>query len=324
MSHYPQRKLSVSIVASEPISPRILLTSSRVSIGVSGRNETVRANIWQATMSYQSGQFRRLVLTLLLAVVVCHRSATAADINGVVQSSTVKYATVTSTSNLVPTPGDKAKIYFKLPGVDSEISVATGHVYEITGPNIMVQIDQATGTVAKNQLVRITSTNPKKKGEVQAAAGSPSASPAKPAPGLGSATPAARTTPSPLGSVSSAVTRSTTPQPGTSPSATAGSKTADPVNPAKQIVGTWQGPRHRKEFRADGTFITDPHLVPDAPVCRWSLSGDRLTEHYPIGDATYRIVSINNEELVTTDDKGHTYRAKRIPDDQAAREKADW
>ena len=264
--------------------------------------------------------------TLFAAPLICVGSAFAADIDGVVKSSTPKYTTVVSNSNLVPNPGDKIKIYFKLPGVNTEISVATGHVYGITGPNIMVQIDQATGTVAKDQLVRITSTNPKKKGEVQAVTGSPSASPAKPATGLGSATPAVRTTPLPLGSVSSAVTRSTTPQPGTSSSAAAatGSRMADPVNPAKQIVGTWQGPRHRKEFRADGTFVTNPHLVPDAPVCRWSLSGDRLTEHYPIGDATYRIVSINNEELVTTDDKGHTYRAKRIPDDQAAREKADW
>lgn len=264
--------------------------------------------------------------TLFAAPLICVGSAFAADIDGVVKSSTPKYATVVSNSNLVPNPGDKIKIYFKLPGVNTEISVATGHVYGITGPNIMVQIDQATGTVAKDQLVRITSTNPKKKGEVQAVTGSPSASPAKPATGLGSATPAARTTPPPLGSVSSAVTRSPTPQPGTSSSAATatGSRMADPVNPAKQIVGTWQGPRHRKEFRADGTFVTNPHLVPDAPVCRWSLSGDRLTEHYPIGDATYRIVSVNNEELVTTDDKGHTYRAKRIPDDQAAREKADW
>jgi hypothetical protein len=86
----------------------------------------------------------------------------AEEISGVVQSSTEKYATVRSTSELVPRPGDKAKIYFKLPGTDTEISVASGHVYEITGPNIMVQIDKASGSVAKDQLVRISSRTPMK------------------------------------------------------------------------------------------------------------------------------------------------------------------
>jgi hypothetical protein len=50
-----------------------------------------------------------------------------------------------------------------LPGSTAEISVANGHVYEITGPNIMVEIEKATGTVTKDQLARITSPNPKQK-----------------------------------------------------------------------------------------------------------------------------------------------------------------
>lgn len=84
----------------------------------------------------------------------------AANIDGVVQSATNKYATVKSDSNVRPVPGDKAKIYFKVPDTNVEVSVAAGHVYEITGQNIMIQIDQATGAVAKNQLVRITSPHP--------------------------------------------------------------------------------------------------------------------------------------------------------------------
>lgn len=121
--------------------------------------------------------------------------AQAAEIPGKVRSSTNKYATVVSDSDLVPVPGDKAQIYFKLPGIDVEVSVAMGHVYEITGPNIMVQIDSVTGSVAEDQLVRITSPNPKKKGELQAAAGSPSALSTQAATGLSSATTAARTPP---------------------------------------------------------------------------------------------------------------------------------
>jgi len=102
----------------------------------------------------------------------------AEEISGVVQSSTEKYATVRSTSELVPRPGDKAQIYFEAPGGNVEVTVATGHVYEITGPNIMVQIDKATGSVAKDQLVRISSGTPMKKNanaSEQAATGSAAA-----------------------------------------------------------------------------------------------------------------------------------------------------
>jgi hypothetical protein len=99
----------------------------------------------------------------------------------------------------------------------------------------------------------------------------------------------------------------------------------DLVNPAQKIVGTWQGTRHRKQYFADGTMVTDPHLVPNAPRAQWHIEGDRLTETYlEAGTSiTVRILSITGRELVTADDKGHTYRAKRIPDEQAEREKAN-
>ena len=133
-----------------------------------------------------------------------------------------------------------------------------------------------------------------------------------------------QTTPPPLGSFSSSVTRNMTPPPGPG-SASANNSQTDLVNPQQKIVGTWQGPRHRKEYRADGTFVTDPHLVPNAPVCQWSVKGDRLTEHYSsVGDVNYRIVLISGQELVIANDKGVTFRATRIPDDQAAREQAKW
>jgi tetratricopeptide (TPR) repeat protein len=119
--------------------------------------------------------------------------ASAIDIPGVVKSSTDKYATVTSESDSLPSPGDKAEIYFKLPGSDIEVSVATGQVYEITGPNIMVQIDKATGSVEKDQLVRINSSHPMAKSEAAAPAPARSSSPKMntPAPGPGGINPAA-------------------------------------------------------------------------------------------------------------------------------------
>ena len=100
----------------------------------------------------------------------------------------------------------------------------------------------------------------------------------------------------------------------------------DLVNPAQKLVGTWQGTRHRKQYFADGIFVTDPHLVPNPPRTQWRVEGDRLTEYYSGAGSniTLRILSIDNRELVTTDDQGHTFRAKRISDAQAAREKANW
>jgi hypothetical protein len=103
------------------------------------------------------------------------------------------------------------------------------------------------------------------------------------------------------------------------------SEITDLVNPAQKIVGTWQGARHRKQYFADGTMVTDPHLVPNAPRAQWHIEGDRLIETYPDAGVriAVRILSITDRELVTADEQGHTYRAKRVPDEQAEREKAN-
>lgn len=113
---------------------------------------------------------KRLLLAFVAMVIAALASTprlSATDINGTVQSATPEYATVTSDSDLIPSPGDKADFFFKLPGADVEISVGSGQVYEITGSNIMVKIEKVTGTVAKDQLVRINSPNPRKKSELE-------------------------------------------------------------------------------------------------------------------------------------------------------------
>lgn len=438
-------------------------------------------------------------------------TADAIEISGTVRSATDKYATIVSDSDLVPAPGDKVAIFFKLPGSKTEISVANGHVYEITGPNIMVEIEKATGTVAKDQLARITSPNPKKK-ETRAAPGrsapqpTPTATviyddfdvPLTPAPNasplvatasdslqkaiehvkkgiaqqsagdldgaiasyskaiqilpadpaaylnragvyllkanyngmfadanraleLGTAAPADAyvirgTGRAGKGDVDGAIadcnkaikinpqyalaynnrannkmqkrdfdgaladcnksialdpnwalpyynrgyahmnkgksakaiadwTKAMQMQPsmraeleplvqklrGTSQSGknavpNAGAQMTDLVNPSQKLIGTWQGPRHRKQYFADGTFVIDPHLVPNPPRMQWRIEGDRLTEYYPEGPTTItvRIVSMTNRQLITTDDQGHTLPSKRIPDAQARKEKANW
>ena len=110
----------------------------------------------------------------------------AAEIKGTVASATAEYATVTTDSDLGPVPGDKAEIFFKMAGTDIDVSVASGKVYEITGANIMVKIDKATGTVAKDQVVRFTSPNPRPLSKTGASASQapprPPPLPVKPAP----------------------------------------------------------------------------------------------------------------------------------------------
>ena len=105
--------------------------------------------------------FRPQVWLVIFLFLTLRAVAGAAEVQGTVTNVTEKYATVVSDSELLPSPGDKAAIYFKLAGADDEISVGEGHIYEITGSNIMVEIDNATGVVEKGHLVRVTSERPR-------------------------------------------------------------------------------------------------------------------------------------------------------------------
>lgn len=112
---------------------------------------------------------RRNNWLLAFLVLALPASLGAVEINGTVRSATDKYATIVTDSGLVPTPGDKVTIFFKMPGADEEISVASGHVVEIVAESINVEIDNATGEIAKDQLARITSANPRKRSDLTAA-----------------------------------------------------------------------------------------------------------------------------------------------------------
>ena len=79
----------------------------------------------------------------------------------------------------MPKADDKAEIFFKLGAAGEEISVATGRVLKVEGDEVQVKIENATGTVAKGQLARITSDNPQN----------------RPAMAMTSATPAVQATP---------------------------------------------------------------------------------------------------------------------------------
>lgn len=239
------------------------------------------------------------MIAILLAGALSTRQLSAADITGTVQSATAEYATVSSDSPLVPLPGDKAEIFFKIPGADTEISVASGYVYEITGGNIMVKIDSATGTVAKDQLVRINSPNPKTKEASAGATAAPAPSNAPPPPAF--ATPAVSQKAGAGRPGKAGVASKTAPQ------------QTDLVNPSRHIIGTWQGPRHQTRYFADGTFVVDPQLGPKSSRGRWRLEGDRLTEYLPSGAAkTHRIISISSRELIVADEQGRPHRKARV------------
>jgi tetratricopeptide (TPR) repeat protein len=89
---------------------------------------------------------------------------------------------------------------------------------------------------------------------------------------------------------------------------------SDLINPSQLLVGTWEGGRHRTQYFPDGTFVTDPHLVPNPPKGQWHLEGDKLIQDIPEAGVTVKlvIVSVTKQDLVTRDEQGRAYQSKRL------------
>jgi hypothetical protein len=98
--------------------------------------------------------FSACTLTLLAT------PAIAVEINGTVREASGNTATIVTESNLVPAVGDKVEVFFKMAGADIDISVGTGRVTEVSADSIKVSIEQTTGEVTRDQLVRIHSDDP--------------------------------------------------------------------------------------------------------------------------------------------------------------------
>lgn len=141
-----------------------------------------------------------LLICAALALTVARTHA--AEIRGTVRVFTGDTATATIEGELVPNVGDKAEIFFKLAGVEGEIFVATGSVVKVEGDSIQVKIEKATGEVAKDQIVRITSDKPQPRVATAASASpKPGAEPPEATP---SSSPALAQTPAPSPTVSPA------------------------------------------------------------------------------------------------------------------------
>jgi hypothetical protein len=120
---------------------------------------------------------RHAILSVLAVVFGMAQQIGAAEIRGHVQTSAGDTAAIIVDGDSVPSPGDAATIFFKLPGTDDEVLVATGKVTGVAGDSVTVKIDDAKGKVEKGQLARIVSDNPQKRSGPAAAS-----SPAVPAP----------------------------------------------------------------------------------------------------------------------------------------------
>jgi len=91
------------------------------------------------------------------------------------------------------------------------------------------------------------------------------------------------------------------------------SEWTDLTNAPRKLVGSWKGGRHVTQYLADGSFYTDPHLVPSPPRGQWRIEGDRLIEVFPQANRTtiHNILKITETELVLRNPKGQTFRLFR-------------
>lgn len=101
-----------------------------------------------------------------IALFCCRTDVDAVEIKGTVRSATAADATIAAEGEFIPNVGDPVQVFFKLSGTDSEISVGTGKVSAVKADFIEAKIDKATGSVGKDQLVRITSQNPQNRSVV--------------------------------------------------------------------------------------------------------------------------------------------------------------
>src|SRR5262249_40618596 len=88
---------------------------------------------------------------------------------------------------VVPNPGDRAEIYFEIPGLSDVASVASGSVTSVTGGVITIEIQKAATKVKQGQLARIDSKNPRARNAApspmpSAAAPEPAPKPPSPSP----------------------------------------------------------------------------------------------------------------------------------------------
>jgi hypothetical protein len=70
----------------------------------------------------------------------------------------------------------------------------------------------------------------------------------------------------------------------------------DDATLSQLLVGTWKGPRHETQYRADGTWILDPPDDDDNTRGKWRIEHGRLIETWRLTDETEDSSSV--EEII--------------------------
>lgn len=100
---------------------------------------------------------RPLIVLLACAGIALDAAILAATTwTGTVRSVSGDIATVAMNGDVMPPAGAPAEIFFKMAGLDDEVLVATGSVLRIDHGDLLVKIENATGTVECGQLVRFS------------------------------------------------------------------------------------------------------------------------------------------------------------------------
>jgi len=74
------------------------------------------------------------------------------------------------------------------------------------------------------------------------------------------------------------------------------------------LVGTWLGPRHETEYRADGSWILDPPDEGDNTRGKWRIEHGRLIENWRFTDETEDSSSV--QEIIELTEK--TFKSRII------------
>ena len=82
----------------------------------------------------------------------------------------------------------------------------------------------------------------------------------------------------------------------------------DDVTLSRLLVGTWQGPRHQTQYRADGTWVLDPPDQGDNTRGKWRIENGKLLETWRFTDESSD--STSTEEIIEL--AGKTFKSRII------------
>lgn len=109
---------------------------------------------WKRTRSPDMNSVVSIRIATLALLLVTARVAAMEGAGGIVRAVNGGIASV-DFAGPSPKVGDKAEFFFEMDGVEGVVTVATGTVLSLDGKGSMkIKIEQATGEVAKDHLVR--------------------------------------------------------------------------------------------------------------------------------------------------------------------------